>query len=619
MVKKFILYYLKQFLFWMVLFQICRLVFYLYNLNSIKEVVITDILLSFWHATYLDLSATSYILIFPFLIVFIQSLLKHKIPGIINDYYSYIIIFVVSLITAADLGIYTEWHVKLNYKAISYLAQPDEAIRSAGITSIIYGLAFVLVLSFLGIYFYRRFIRTKIEFEKRNFLFSIVFLLFVPFLLLGGMRGGMQPIPITQSVVYFSKNNFINIATINTSWNIIYSIEKNFKYLNKNPYNYYSLKEAKTEVDSLFYVKKDTTISILTTTRPNIVLMIMESWTADVVKSINGYDGITPEFEKLTKEGVLFNNLYASGELSDQGICAILSGFPAQPMTSIINQEDKYQKLPCLSKKLQKFGYYSSFYFGGQLNYGNIKGYIYYNDLDRIIEGKDFAASVPRGSLGVHDEFLYKQLITDYRKFKEPFFASAFTLSSHSPFDQPMKNVFDWGGPYNGFINSVYYSDKSLGKFIQDAKKEKWFNNTLFVIIADHSHPTLKDYSYFAREYRQIPMLFYGNVIKPEYRGKKYEKVASQTDFAATLLAQMKISHNEFEWSRDLFNPYSNQFAFYSSKYGFGWVEPKNYFSYNHDAGKFFEVIFESPQSQKKAVKRGKSFLEVLFQKYLDY
>jgi hypothetical protein len=114
-------------------------------------------------------------------------------------------------------------------------------------------------------------------------------------------------------------------------------------------------------------------------------------------------------------------------------------------------------------------------------------------------------------------------------------------------------------------------------------------------------------------------MLLFGNVLKPEYRGKKYEKVASQTDFAATLLAQMQISHKEFKWSRDLFNPYSKQFAFYSSKYGFGWVEPKNYYSYYQDGNEYYEEKFETPESHKKAVKRGRSFLEVLFQQYLDY
>ncbi|NVO02002.1 MAG: sulfatase-like hydrolase/transferase [Bacteroidetes bacterium] len=619
MVKKFILYYLKQFLFWMVLFQVCRLVFYLYNFSSLKDAVFTEVLLSFWHAIYIDLSATSYVMVIPFIIIFFQTLIKSKIPGIINDYYSYFIVFLVSLITAADLGIYEEWRVKLNYKAISYLAQPDEAYKSTGTSTIILGLLFIIIFSFLGIYLYRKLVKTKIEFEKRNFIFSVLFLGALPFLLLGGIRGGTQQIPITQSVVYFSKNNFINIATVNTSWNIIYSIQKNRKYLNENPYKYFTLKEARAEVDSLFYVKKDTTVNILTTKRPNIVLMIMESWSADLVKSCFGYEGITPQFEKLTKEGLIFNNFYASGELSDQGICAILSGFPAQPTTSIINQEDKYQKLPCVTKKLQKLGYYTSFYFGGQLNYGNIKGYIYYNDLDRIIEGKDFSSSIPRGSLGVHDEFLYKQLITDYRSFKQPFFASAFTLSSHSPFDQPMNQVFDWGGEYRTFINSVYYADKSLGKFIQDAKKEKWYDNTLFVVMADHSHPTPKNRSYWAREYRQIPLLIFGNALKPEYRGKKYEKVASQTDFAATLLSQMQIDHKEFKWSRDLFNPNSKEFAFYSSKYGFGWVEAKNYYSFLHDGNKYYDEKFETPQSQQKAIKRGKSFLEVLFQDYLDY
>ena len=603
----------------MLFFVITRSVFILYNLKKTAEAGIQDALLSYWHALYLDNSIVCYILVFPFLLLFVQTLAKASVLNRINQYYTFLLIFVIAVITVGELAVYEEWNVKLTYKALSYLENPGEVLHSARPKILVFGTLLIGVITFIGIFAFQKLIFLRFYLQKRNYFISVVFFLITPVLLFLGIRGGTRQIPISESSVYFSKNNFINNATVNTTWNLVSSIVKNMRYMNENPYKFYDYKEAKRVVDSLYAVNKDTTVKILNIPKPNIVMVVLESWSGDLVKSLGGLEGVTPEFEKLIANGLLFTNFYASGELSDQGLGALLSGFPAQPTTSIVKQPDKFQFLPSLPKRLQKEGYYTSFHFGGQLNYGNIRGFIFFHNMDKIMEGADFPSSIPQGSLGVHDQYLFAQLLKDYNKYRQPFFATSFTLSSHSPYDEPMEDVIKWGDEHKPFLNSVYYADKCIGDFMREAKTQTWYKNTLFIFVADHTHLTPKNRSYFSRDYRHIPLLLYGPALKEEYRGKKDTTICSQTDVSATLLAQLGLPHKEFHWSKDVFNPYSHEFAYYSSKLGFGWTSPGNYFAYDYDHQEIEEPQFDSKASEGKLVKCGKCFLQVLFEEYLKY
>ncbi|MEK6616060.1 MAG: LTA synthase family protein, partial [Bacteroidota bacterium] len=353
---------------------------------------------------------------------------------------------------------------------------------------------------------------------------------------------------------------------------------------------------------------------------PNIVLVILEGWSADMIKSLGGYDSVTNGFDKLASEGILFDSIYASGSLSDQGMTAIFSGFPALPSgTSIIGQPGKYGHLPCLNTEFKKSGYSTSYMFGGQLSYGNIKAYMYYNNFDKILEGKDFAGNIPQGKLGVHDEYLYARQLQELKKEKEPFFAGMFTLSSHSPYDFTMPRKIFWGDDEINYVNGMYYADSCLYDFIQKSKKEKWYDNTLFIFVSDHSHSSPKHWAQQQPEYRKIPMLFYGNVIKDEFKGYHYKKICSQVDLAATLLHQLNVSSDKFEWSKNLFNPYANEFAFYETRDGFGFVRPNQYLVYSHSNNNFYFEKTNSPAEKARLEKEGKSFLQTVFQEYTDY
>lgn len=611
--------FFRQYIYYLLVFQFTRLLFLLSFLDEAGSESFTEIVRIFYHSLYLDNSSVCYILSIPFLLVTLQTIIKWKHFHHINFVYACIIILTIFIITISEIPIYREWHVKLSFKAFSYLQNPSEVIRSAKYSDIITGLASIIIFTTAWCYAYKRLVHTAAIIQKRNIPLTILFFLLVPFIIGPGIRGGLQPIPIHQSDVYFSKNNFLNLATVNSPWNLMASITKNFKYKNSNPFIYRKMDDALKTRDSLYYYEKDTFPQVLTTTKPNIALIILESWPADIVKGCGDYDSITPNFNKLAGDGLLFTDIYASGSLSDQGIAAILCGYPTLPNVIVVNQPDKYIKLPCFPYALQKEGYYTSFDFGGQLCYGNIKGLIYYNKFNNIYEGENFPASIPRGRLGVHDEYLLISWLGRLRTFPQPFFAAAFTLSSHSPYDHPFPEVFNWGGDENDFINSAYYTDSCLGDFFKKAKNQLWYNNTLFILVSDHSHGSPKGWNLWSKNYRHIPLLFYGEVLKSEYRGVVNNITGSQTDLSVTLLKQLGIDISPYRWSKNLLNPYSQKFAFFAFDEGLGWTDEHNNFILKFDNNEYIEAGFSKSSDSIRTVTSGKSYLQVLFQEYLDF
>ncbi len=399
----------------------------------------------------------------------------------------------------------------------------------------------------------------------------------------------------------------------------MHSLFENHENFGKNPFVSFTPHEASEIVNKLNSVPKDTTLSILTTKRPNIVLFIMESWSHDLIEDLGGMPGITPEFKKLEKDGILFTNFWPNGTRSEQGIACIFSSFPAHPISSITVQPDKYTKLPSLVKILKDQGYFTSYYFGGQLIYGNMKGYVYFNEFNRITEGYDLPENMPRGKLGVPDQYVFDYQMNEISQDKRPFFCTTFTLSTHSPYDMPMhiKNFVD-NRLENLYINSGYYTDSCLGDYFRKAREKDWYDSTLFIVVADHSRDTYKHWDYHTPDYHKTFLFLYGNVIKPEYRGTKVEHMGSQVDIAATLLAQLDLDSKGFQWSKNLFNPYSQQFASVAFEEGIGWIRPYGYFFYDKKLDHFY--CLQLPDSLKQqTINEGKAYLQEVFQEYTDY
>jgi phosphoglycerol transferase MdoB-like AlkP superfamily enzyme len=609
---------IKRLFFWMLIFGFSRLLFLLWEINTLKaeHITVYETLQGFWFALSLDIATACYLLVFTFVILVLYAVFRSNWLLLIDRIYTLLALIASFLITTAELGIYEEWKTKLPYKALFHLNHPAEIYHStSGV--IFFILVVLLIIQVLLWYFiYYRYFRLKNIMTGFKIVPSILLILTPGFLFLG-IRGGWAEIPINQSQSYYSKHNILNLAAVNSGYAFLISANENFAYKNENPFKFMDQKKAEEIVVRLHETRTDTTISILKNNRPNIVILIMESWTGDVIESLSGAAGITPEFKKLEKNGILFTQLYATGNRSEQGIESVNSGFPATPITSLTHHLDKIPKLPGLAKILNAEGYSSSFYFGGQLIYGGIKSYLMVNGFDRVLEETDFNPDLPRGKLGIFDEHMFDELLSGLKTEKQPFLAELFTISSHSPYDQPKDTIILFAESENDFLNSVYYTDQCLGEFFRKARLEGWYDNTLFVIVADHSHNSQFNRPILSKDYRRIPLLFCGGVVKDEYRGIQMSRISSQNDIPGTLLHQLGLPDDDFFWSRNLFNPYTPEFAYFEATEGVGWVCPDGYFVYHRRIENFAEISIVA-EKKDSVIMEGKAYLQVLFQRFLD-
>lgn len=587
-----------------------RLVFLLHNREELAGIPWGEIAGTFVQALYVDASMAAYCMGVSFFCFVLAGLSGKQWPLKVNRYVTLFLVAVLSLLTMAELPLYDEWGHKLTYKALWFLQQPAEVFHTASWAQLITGILFSLLLFWLGKWLLRRMVPVPEIGPRPLWISSLLFLPAGLFLLATAARGGYREIPIQVSDAYFSQHRILNDASVNSGFHLLSNVIQNLEA--KKPYAFMPPDTAEAILDRLYTVPKDTTIEVLTTQTPNVVLVVLEGWAADVVETLGGYPGVAPHFSALARSGIAFDSCYASGNLSDQGIGAIFSSFPAQPRTSIITLPTRYGRLPCVNTSFKRSGYTTSFLFGGQLSYGNIRSYIYYNGFDKIVEEKDFDRTIYRGRLGVHDGELFRRQLQELDHGKQPFFAALFTLSTHGPFDFPGPQPLDWGDKEQEYINSVHYADRVIDTFMTTARRQPWFDNTLFIFISDHHHNTPRNYSYFQPEYRRIPLIFYGNVIKPEFRGYRSGRICSQLDLAATLLHQLGKGEDAaaFTWSRNLFNPYEQESAFYTFDEGFGWIRPEGRLVWHVNQNRFEFERYRDAEGKERLFTEGKAYLQ---------
>ncbi|WP_246254545.1 LTA synthase family protein [Pedobacter foliorum] len=580
----------------------------------------SEIMATFYHALKLDLSMTAYIVVIPLLSYIYWLLNGRKVIELKwLTVYNKVLIVLFSIISVVNFNIYREWGSKINAKAVGFaISTPNEALASSASSPIALTLSLLVLLIAIGFVLQRYVVLRKLEFKASPIWLrgiAVVALICLNFILI---RGGLKGSPITQSMAYFSKEQVLNHAAVNTEWNLISSI-LSAGMTKSNPYVYLSKQEADTNIKALYTPAKDTTINILKTKRPNVVLVIIESFTADLTKTLGNEDGITPNFDTLIHKGVLFSNIYSSGSRTDKGLVATLAGFPTLAAGSIVKWPEKMQKIPALSQPLFKNGYQTSFFYGGESEFDNYKAFILSHNYQKLIDKNDFkGGNVTKW--GQFDEAVFGRQLEDLSKEKQPFFSTLLTLTNHEPYTLPGNYKFGQADNVAKFKSTAHYTDSCINAYLNNAKKQGWYKNTLFVFIADHGHllPKNRQDIYVPQRYH-VPLLFYGDVIKDEYKGKKFEDVGSQADVAATILGQLDISAKEFVWSKNLLNPYAKHFAFFSWDNGMGFIDNQQCVTFDN-VGKM--ILYNSNAKDKeltsKTLASAKSYLQNVYQQFIE-
>ena len=617
------LFFLSRFyIFWLLFFFLDRLVFLLYFTEKLKGVSFLEILQTFVNGIRLDMSMAGYISAIPLLVFLICRLFKIKISTKIPRWYTRIIIIFFSFISIVNFNIYREWGTKINYRALDFaLNTPQEAIASSSSSPVFSSFLIFFILIAISFWLEKKVINYKIPAENITWYSLTALPLISVFLTFTLIRGGWQLSPINESMSYFSDKPFLNHAAVNTEWTMVHDILDN-KFGNKNPYKYYESREEAYNVLKDLY-RKPTAESppVLTTTRPNVVVIILESFTADVIESNGGEKGITPRIEGLINKGIFFSNIYATGDRTDKGLIGVLSGFPSQAIRSILKINNKHEKLPSLAQAFKKENYNTSFYYGGESEFFNLKSYILSHSYQRLIDKHDFSSKDMNSKWGAYDGVVFEKQLNDLKNSPTPFFSTLLTLTNHEPFELPGTPRFNSGTDGDKFRSTAFYTDSCLGNYLDEARKQPWYKNTLFVIVADHGHRLPKnEYENYNPNRFRIPLLFYGHDIRAQFEGKKIEMLGSQTDIAATLLNQLKLDSTPFKWSKDLLNPGVKPFAFFNWDNGFGFATPKQTISFDNVSKQVIYRKNRVPDSiDNKSVKLGKAMMQTVFQEYMDY
>jgi phosphoglycerol transferase MdoB-like AlkP superfamily enzyme len=290
---------------------------------------------------------------------------------------------------------------------------------------------------------------------------------------------------------------------------------------------------------------------------------------------------------------------------------AILNGYPAQPAQSIIKEPKKSQSLPSLVKILINEGYQSSFWYGGDINFANFNSFVIGSGFQSIITKDNFNPADYNSKWGVHDHVLFRTIEDSMKVVKEPFLKVILTLSSHEPFDVPMEPVFNGSDAGDKYKNSVYYSDKTLGSFLDQAKKTSWWKNTLIIMVADHAARITDTMPNYKQNMFKIPMLWVGGALSQ--KGMRIEKIGGQVDIPLTLLDQLGVK-SDFPFGKDMLSEKSKSFAFYTYNEGFGFITDSS--AVGFDLKSRTRVLSEGTNPEA-AEKEGKALLQVLFNDYL--
>lgn len=597
---------LAGFIAWTIFFLIARALFLVYQQDLLHELPWKDILLIFTHGIRMDLSMAAYFSLLPGLLLGILYFRTGIQLWPIWIGYHGLMLFISSFVVVLDFELYRHWGFRLDATPLMYMSK--EAVGSGDMLRSVLLVGYFLIVFVISLFLFIRVFKSRFYALRATSVINVPVVVFATALLIIPIRGSFGVAPMNTGFVYFHDTNiFANHAAVNVVWNFLYAVQK----MNRLKYSDRYFDKAKTnEYYAEMFPGPDSTTHLLKTANPNIVMIVLESYTSGMISAVGGLPDITPNFNKLAGEGILFDHFYSSGDRTDKGIVAILNGYPSQPVTSIIKDTKKTQDIPYLNRVFKDHGYTTEFTYGVNVNYANFNSYMINGKFDHVTHSLDFPQELNTSKWGVHDEYVFAKFFDELQLAKPPFFKVMFSQSSHEPFTVPMETVIKGDDEKSRFLNSAFYTDKCFGEFIAKAKESTWWQNTLIVVTADHGHPYPNNPGVSNPDKFKIPMLWLGGALAKS--DTVIHTVAGQPDIANTILSQVNMYDPAFIFSHDIFARNYDPFAVYVFNNGFGMIRPDRKFIYDNFANK---PILEEGTTEKD-VEEGKAYMQKM---YWDY
>lgn len=563
------------------------------------------------HGLPLDFSMAGYLSTIPALILVISCLSfktlhntsSSRILMAIVGGWTLIGATVVALSFVANIALYGYWGFPLDSTPIFFLfSSPSAAMASVewwqgllGIVSIAAVMAFILLLFHL---LWRKWGGDVFLLKTNNWqwmpMLILTALLFLP------IRGGVTVSTMNTGEAYFSSVQELNHAAVNPLFSFMESISHSEDFASQ--YRFMDDKEAHKIYHELYNTPKTDSISSVLrpgVKRPNIFIIVMESF-SDTVTNV---PGVTPNLDRLKHESVYFSHFYANSYRTDRGLVSVLLGYPAPATVSLMKYPKKTSNMPSIAAHLEKAGYVSSYYYGGDADFTNMRSFLVNQGFRHITEDVDFPVSERLSKWGVPDHLLFRRAEKDILARPvngKPQLTVIQTSSSHEPFDVPYHHLKD------KILNAFAYSDSCVGGFINTLRKSRQWNNSLVILVPDHLGAWPEHADNFKPWRYHIPLIWTGGTIR---QPMVINTLGSQQDIAATLLSQLGIEHKDLIFSKDMFNPSVNHFAFFLPNDGIGMITEDDVLLYDNQLKK---TVYDKGKKGHN-LKAGQALLQVLF------
>lgn len=499
---------------------------------------VTDVML---HGLKLDAAVAGYVIALPWLLLFVQVFADCKFLKSVLKVYFFIVSLLTAIIIVVDASLYPFWQFKLDASIFLYTDKPKDALASVSLWFVVTRLLYTAIWTLLLYFTFIRLYTTPKKEKRRNLIPVSALYLLAGALIFLVIRGGVGKGNNNVSEAYYSDNQYLNHAAVNPVFNFIYSLGKQEDF--GSEYQFYEETARASLMSGIYLTESADVDTLLNTNRPNIVLIVWEGCSEAMADCLGGRNkNITPRLTSLAKEGIFFSQCYSNSYRTDRGLVCIMAGWLGLPDASLMKMPQKSEKLPSIARTLHDNGYTTRFWYGGDISFTNMGGYMRQAGFTHLISELDFPLKQRTTDWGVVDGVLFERIAQEIPHGDKPSFDAVMTLSSHEPWDVPFHELSDERE------NAFRYADQCIGKFIDALKKSPLWKNTLVIITADHGAADANKARY-DQSIIHLPMIWCGGAVK---QPMVIDKLMNQSDLAATLLGQLTIKHDDFIFSRDV-------------------------------------------------------------------
>ena len=604
--------FFRIFMLWTLVGLMSKVVFLLAYHSLLAECTWDEQLAVIWYGLRLDFAMAGYLTLLPGLMLAVSVWYNGKLLHGLWKGYLALTSIIASLAYVANIGLYGYWGFPLDNTPILYIrTSPADAAASLVWWQLLLGvLAVVVVATAIYLLPFRLPQKESAHTTRGTQVVITIVLLLLEASLILPIRGGVGTGTNHTGSVYFSTSPRLNHAAVNPMFSFMESvlhqqqIGTKYRFMTDDEANRLMSELTKTTLraDSVTAINDSTAteeIRKLRNTRPNIILITLEGFSDTVMRIKN----ITPNLERLTHEGLYFTNFYTNSFRTDRALVSVHSGLPAQTTMSVMDNPRISTSLPSIAGTLSKNGYATTFYYGGDINYSNMRSYFVGTGFQTIVSDKDFPRELHTGKWGVADGAVYDRIIADIKATSdEPFFLSIMTESSHEPFDVPNYKRVD-----DEVLNAFSYADDCLGRFITQLKELPCWDSTIVVIVPDHlgAFPSnIDNYQYWRYH---APLIILGGMMKTNV---KCDVVGSQIDISATLFGLLGISHEDFTYSKDLLDNSAPHFAFFTFPDAMGMISDSSRVIFDNTAN---QTVSPEGAYTDSLTQKAKAYLQKLY------